>query len=63
MKNNKNEVQIFGVIMDIQPGTFFKDGEKLLCWNKAYQWKRIFASSSNTRKNGRKLENWRTHLY
>lgn len=22
MKNNKNEVQIFGVIMDIQPGTF-----------------------------------------
>lgn len=23
MKNNKNEVQIFGVIMDIQPGTFF----------------------------------------
>ena len=28
MKNNKNEVQIFGVIMDIQPGTFFKDGEK-----------------------------------
>ena len=28
MKNNKNKVQIFGVIMDIQPGTFFKDGEK-----------------------------------
>ena len=28
MKNNKNEVQIYGVIMDIQPGTFFKDGEK-----------------------------------
>ena len=30
MKNNKNEVQIFGVIMDIQPGTFFKDGEKFV---------------------------------
>jgi len=30
MKNNKNEVQIFGVIMDIQPGTFFLDGEKFL---------------------------------
>lgn len=28
MKNNKNEVQISGVIMDIQPGTFFEDGEK-----------------------------------
>lgn len=28
MKNNKNEVQIFGVIMDIQPDGFFKDGEK-----------------------------------
>lgn len=30
MKNNKNEVQIYGVIMDIQPGTFFKDGEKFV---------------------------------
>ena len=30
MKNNKNEVQISGVIMDIQPGTFFKDGEKFV---------------------------------
>lgn len=30
MKNNKNEVQIFGTIMDIQPGTFFKDGEKFV---------------------------------
>ena len=30
MKNNKNEVQIFGAIMDIQPGTFFKDGEKFV---------------------------------
>ena len=28
MKNNKNKVQMYGVIMDIQPGTFFKDGEK-----------------------------------
>ena len=26
--NNKNEVQMYGVIMDIQPGTFSKDGEK-----------------------------------
>lgn len=30
MKNNKNEVQMHGVIMDIQPGTFFKDGEKFV---------------------------------
>lgn len=30
MKNNKNKVQIFGVIMGIQPGTFFKDGEKFV---------------------------------
>ena len=30
MKNNKNEVQIYGVIMDIQPGTFFKDREKFV---------------------------------
>ena len=30
MKNNKNEVQISGVIMDIQTGTFFKDGEKFV---------------------------------
>ena len=30
MKNNKNEVQIYGVIMDIQPGKFFKDGEKFV---------------------------------
>lgn len=30
MKNNKNEVQMYGVIMDIQPGTFFKDGEKFV---------------------------------
>lgn len=30
MKNNKNEVQIYGVIMDIQPGMFFKDGEKFV---------------------------------
>ena len=28
MKNNKNEVQIYGVIMDIQPDVFFKDGKK-----------------------------------
>ena len=30
MKNNKNKVQMYGVIMDIQPGTFFKDGEKFV---------------------------------
>lgn len=30
MKNNKNEVQIHGLILDIQPGTFFKDGEKFV---------------------------------
>ena len=30
MKNNKNKVQMHGLIMDIQPGTFFKDGEKFL---------------------------------
>ena len=49
MKNNKNEVQIYGVIMDIQPGMFFKDGEKfrkILYWCKAYQWERRFASSN-----------------
>ena len=30
MKNNKNKVQIYGVIMDIQPERFFKDGEKFV---------------------------------
>lgn len=30
MKNNKNEVQLYGAIMDIQPGTFFKNGEKFV---------------------------------
>lgn len=30
MKNNKNEVRIHGLILDIQPGTFFKDGEKFV---------------------------------
>ena len=29
MKNNKNKVQITGVIMDIQPDGFCKDGERL----------------------------------
>lgn len=28
MKNNKNKVQMYGVIMDIQPDVFFKDGKK-----------------------------------
>ena len=28
--NNKNKVQIYGAIMDIQPGTFFKCGEKFV---------------------------------
>ena len=28
MKNNKNKIQISGVIMDIQPDRFFKNGEK-----------------------------------
>ena len=46
MKNNKNEVQIYGVIMDIQPGTFFKDGEKILYWCKAYQRERRFTSGN-----------------
>lgn len=30
MKNNKNEVRIHGLILDIQPGTFFKGGEKFV---------------------------------
>lgn len=49
MKNNKNEVQIFGAIMDIQPGTFFQGRRKIrkiLYWCKAYQWERRFASSN-----------------
>ena len=28
MKNNENKVMLYGVIMDIQPDGFFKDGEK-----------------------------------
>ena len=28
MKNNKNEVQLYGTLMDIQPEEFFKDGDK-----------------------------------
>lgn len=30
MKNNKNKVQLYGTIMDIQPDEFFKDGEKFV---------------------------------
>ena len=49
MKNNKNEVQIFGVIMDIQPGTFFQERRKIrkiLYWRKAYQRERRFTSGN-----------------
>ena len=28
MKNNKNEVQLYGTLMDIQPDVFFKDDKK-----------------------------------
>lgn len=30
MKNNKNKVQLYGTIMDIQPDVFFKDGGKFV---------------------------------
>ena len=28
MKNNKNEVQLYGTLMDIQPDVFLKDDKK-----------------------------------
>ena len=43
MKNNKNEVQIYGVIMDIQPDVFFKDGDK---------FKRFYVGTKRTSGNG-----------
>lgn len=65
MKNNKNEVQISGVIMDIQPGTFFKDGEKFV---------RFYIGAKRTNGNvdllpvaipERMAENWKIgeHIY
>lgn len=65
MKNNKNEVQLYGTLMDIQPEEFFKDGDK---------FKRFYVGTKRTSGNvdllpvaipERMAENWKIgeHIY
>lgn len=65
MKNNKNEVQLYGTLMDIQPDVFFKDGDK---------FKRFYVGTKRTSGNvdllpvaipERMAENWKIgeHIY
>ena len=65
MKNNKNEVQIYGVIIDIQPNVFFKNGDK---------FKRFYVGTKRISRNvdllpiaipERMAENWKIgeHIY
>ena len=60
MKNNKNEVQLYGTLMDIQPEEFFKDGDK---------FKRFYVGTKRTSGNvdllpvaipERMAENWKS---